>query len=144
MQWDRIHRQFHRAWRHMTIFNVLPWLRLESHRFRNNAGLAGPLFLARTVTQSGALIGSIETHDFSRRRTVRTIHRVMTPPPLPVGNPPSKIELILVEPTVDTERCVASAISRLSPNSFVESGLGQIYLSPRPENMCGFLSLKKA
>lgn len=43
----------------MKIFNVLPWLGLESHRFGNNAGLVEPLFLARTVTQSAALIGSI-------------------------------------------------------------------------------------
>ncbi len=81
-----------------------------------------------------------ESHDFSRRRTVRTIHRVMTPPPLPVGNPPSKIELILVEPTVDMESCVASAIPRLSPWSQDSDK----YTFPQGRRTCADFWLKKA
>lgn len=71
--------------------------------------------------------------DFSRRRTVRTIHRVTTPP--------SRQSVIQNWAYSRRANCRHGEVCRLSYSSAfsVESGLGQIYLPPRPENMCGFL-----
>lgn len=93
--------------------------------------LVKPLFPARNVNSIGAY--TVENngrnpfflprkgHDFSARRYVRTFHQVMT---FPAGN-------TLVDPAVDTERCISAAIPGLAPDSFVESELGHIYTFPQ-------------